>query len=297
MDLVIKADRMPREGETLLGRDLRFIPGGKGANQAVAAARLGAAVTLLGKAGEDYFGACLLENLEREKVYTGYLERDNRGATGTALVAVNREGKNSILTALGVNETVDGKYLERTVPAIEKSDIVLVQLGIPVETVDELICMFKNRVPVILDAGPIREKLPRFWQDATIVSPNESEAERLTGKKITNLSSAFACCQHMLDLGVKNVVLKLGARGCIAATPEEARLISGHRVPVVDTTAAGDAFTAGLAFAYVKGRDLFQAAEFANYVGALAVTKYGAQPSLPTADEVARMINQTEIGR
>lgn len=288
IDLLLKAPRMPQEGETLLAEDLKLIPGGKGANQAVAASRLGGEVVLIGRVGDDPFGAMLLENLKREAVGLEFVRQDAEATTGTAIVMVGPDGHNRILTALGANNRCSIEDINAASNAIERADIALVQLGVPLEVVDHLIEVCRvHQVPVVLDAGPIRDRPPRRWSEVDILSPNASEAQVLTGQRIEDIGTAGLACRKLLEAGAKTVVMKMGEKGALLARGNELYHFEAMRVPVVDTTAAGDAFTAGLALAWRSGQPLEEAVRYANCVGALAVTRWGAQPSLPMAEEVA----------
>ena len=295
MDLVIKAERMPNPGENLFGQSFKMIPGGKGANQAVAVSKLGEKAQLVGKVGKDIFGEKLLKNLRKFGVNTSYVSKDDSEPTGVALIVINKEGENSILIAAGANGNFSPKDIETIESTIKSSDLLLLQLEIPLKTVDYAIDLSKkHKVPVILDAGPPPKSFPNFLTKVDILSPNELEAEALTGIKIKDLKSAKAATQKLLNIGVKKVVLKLGANGALLATKNKIKYIKGIKVHTVDTTAAGDAFTAGLSVAYAKGESIEEAAIFANYVGALTVTKFGAQPSIPGIDEVKSFIKEVE---
>jgi len=291
MDMVIKAERMPNPGENLFGQNFKMIPGGKGANQAVAIAKLGERAQLIGKVGRDVFGEKLLKNLKKFGVNINYIFKDTSVSTGMALIVINKEGENSILIVTGANGNFSPKDIETVESTVKSSDLLLLQLEIPLETVDYAVELAKkHKVPVILDAGPPPKSFPNFLTKVDILSPNELEAQALTGIKIKNLELAKAAAQKLLNIGVRKVVLKLGANGALLATKNKIKHIKGIKVRTVDTTAAGDAFTAGLAVAYAEGKSIEEAATFANYMGALTVTKFGAQPSIPSIDEVESFI-------
>ena len=295
MDLVIKVSRMPKPGENLFGQSFKMIPGGKGANQAVTVAKLGEKVQFVGKVGRDIFGQKLSKNLKKFRINTNYVFKDDSTSTGVAFIVINEEGENSILIANGANGNLSSEDIKTVESAIESSDLLLLQLEIPLKTVNYAVELSKkHKVPVVLDAGPPHKSFPDFLSKVDILSPNELEAEALTGIKIKDLKSAKVAAQKLLNIGVKKVVLKLGASGALLATENEIKHIKGIKVHAIDTTAAGDAFTAGLAVAYAKGKSLEEAVIFANYVGALTVTKFGAQPSLPSMDEVELFIKETE---
>ena len=287
MDLVMRTPRFPTAGETLPGEDLRMIPGGKGANQAVAVARLGLPVMLAGRVGGDPFGDTLLQGLKRNGVDTSWVERDEEAASGTAMIIVEPTGRNTIVFASGAN----GRFSLKSAAGIEKLlpqvDLVLLQLELPLESVARVIaCARSAGKPVILDAGPpCRHPLPEFFQ-VTVLSPNEAETEALTGQRFRDPESRVSAARLLLAKGPEAVVLKLGAEGALLATQSRERLVPAFRVQVVDTTASGDAFTAALAVALVEGKDLEEAVRMANAAGALAATKLGAQPSMPTRAEL-----------
>jgi len=292
MDLVLKASGMPRKGGALFGEDLRMAPGGKGANQAVAAARLGAEVTMVGRVGDDLFGQYLLERLKSEGINTNYIHRDGEAVTGVVLTIIDASGEKSILVTPGANMRCGQEDIDTVEDELRASDVVLLQLEIPIQTVDHAIGLARRHgIPIILDAGPICQgHFPENLGQVDILSPNERETEALTGKRITNLKDAELAAQNLLSRGVKIVVLKLGERGAMIADARGIRHIRGVEVPAVDTTAAGDAFTAALALAWGNGRTIDQATTYANHVGALTVTRSGAQPSLPTRVEVEEFI-------
>ena len=287
MDLVIKAERMPREGETLIGHDFQTIPGGKGANQAVAAARLGAETYMAGRVGADSFAEPLVSNLRREGIQVDSVLHDDRAATGAAMIIVDAAGNNSILVAPGANMQMTAADVDALDTLFGEIDCVLLQLEIPMAVVDHVLAKAAARgVTSLLDAGPAMKCPTETLRKATIVSPNETETEALTGRTVTDLDSARDAAGKLLDMGVQTVVLKLGVNGALFATAAGMEHVPSHRVDAVDTTAAGDAFTAALAIELIRGGDVAGAVRYANYAGALAVTRFGAQPSMPTEEEV-----------
>jgi len=290
MDLVVRANRMPKEGESLIGSDFTTVPGGKGANQAVAAARLGSATHFVGRVGSDVFGTSLRENLASCGVNTDHLIEDD-GPSGVAMIIVNEAGQNSIVVALGANGEVRPEDLSQAAELFGNADFLLAQLEIPLETVEAALDMARAAgVRSVLDAGP-PSKLPLdLLRKADIVSPNETETAALTGVEVVDLSTAREAANKLLDGGVETVVLKLGEQGSFVATRDLEEHVPAFRVDVVDTTAAGDAFTAALAVAMADGDDLVGAVRFANAAGAVAVTRFGAQPSMPTRDEVNEFV-------
>lgn len=289
-DLVVRAPRFPAPGETISGEDLAIIPGGKGANQAVAAARQGAQVSMLGRVGSDSFGPTLTNNLQQNHVDTTYVLTD-KSATGTAIIVVDANGQNSIVLSPGAN----GKVAPPDVDAFsfQDADMLLLQFEIPLETVIHAASLaHQNGLRVILNPAPARPIPDSLLADVDLLVPNESELQLLSGQPVTDTDSAKSAAQAVLEKGVKTVIVTLGANGALLVTDEKVTHIPTLKVEVVDTTAAGDAFIGGLAAALLKGKSLEEAVRYGNASGALAATKFGAQPSLPTRDEVERLLRR-----
>ena len=288
MDLVVKSPRMPGPGETLIGSGFRTVPGGKGANQAVACARLGAKTFMVGRVGRDGFGAALVSNLKKSGVQTKYILRDGRESSGIAVIIVDGAGQNSIVVDSGANARVTPRDVERLGSLWNSVGFLLMQLEIPIETVDCALRLARRKgVTTILDAGPARPIPAGLVKKVDILSPNEHETATILGSRVKDHDVA---AKKLLRMGAKAVVLKLGAAGCLVARPGESVRMPAFRVKAVDTTAAGDAFTAALAVVLSEGQCLFNATKFANAAGALACTKFGAQPSRPTRAEVDRFL-------
>lgn len=297
MDLVVRAARSPRAGETLVGEGFRTIPGGKGANQAVAAARLGVPTFMAGRVGRDAFGETLLSGMARDGVNIEHARRDADAPTGVALIVVQPRGENSILLAAGANGRVDRSDVDRLEAVWGSVRLALFQLEVPLDAVAHALARARRAgVRTILDVAPAAPLPHGFLAKADIVSPNETEAEALTGVRIGHLDDASASAERLLSAGAKTVVLKLGSRGAMWATRRRTLHVPGFRVEAVDTTAAGDAFTAALGVALVRGEPMEDALRFANAAGALACTRAGAQPSLPTAAEVAAFLAKAQPG-
>jgi ribokinase len=293
-DMVVKGDRIPTPGETVTGGQFVMAHGGKGANQAVAAARLGAEVILVAKVGDDVFGEESIENFRREGISTEFILRDPRRATGLALILVNTEGENSISIAPGANFHLAPDEVEQALERIGPADVVLLQLEIPLEA-SRRAAEFAHAVGacVILDPAPAAPLDDDFIQQVDYLTPNESEAQLLTGQKVDNDASARLAVNSLLGQGARNVILTLGAAGVLSGNSQEMRTFSSPSADVRDTTAAGDAFNGGLAYALASGEPLDRAITYATRVAALAVTKLGAQPSLPTAEEVQEFVAAT----
>jgi ribokinase len=294
MDLVVRAPHMPIPGETVIGSDFRTIAGGKGANQAVAAARLGAEVTMIGRVGDDDFGRAQLRNLGELGIDTTYVIVDPEAATGIALITLDASGQNSIVLVPGANMRLTKEDINAAQGAIIQSDVLVLQLESPLEVVTYAIDIVggvsdtdkAEEVKVILNPAPARPIPKETLARLDYLIPNESETALLTGIEVVDINSAKEAAEHLRDEGVGTVILTLGARGAFLASAEESVHVPGYKVEVVDTTAAGDAFVGGLAVALAQGQRLAGAVRYANAAGALAVTRLGAQPSLPTRQEV-----------
>lgn len=290
MDIVIEADRSPQVGETIMGSRASFIPGGKGANQAVAAARLGAHTVMIGAVGNDGFGHELLEAMENEGIAKDGIKVIEQTATGIASIFLI-EQDNSIVVVSGANSLCTPEDLDRQRESIAQADIVLLQMEIPLETVTHAARIAKQYgKTVVLNPAPApKEGLPEeLLQNVDYITPNRSELSLLTGMDAETESDSLE--EAMLSLqakGVSHIVTTLGSEGsAFLEAGGPVRRVSGFRVPVTDTTGAGDSFNAGLAYAIASGRSLAEAVDFASRVSALAVTKFGAQAGMPTREEV-----------
>lgn len=298
-DMVVKSQRIPVPGETVTGGQFVMAPGGKGANQAVAAARLGAEVTFVAKVGEDIFGQQAVEGYRKEGIVTDLILRDPANHTGVALIMVDGQGENLISVASGANHALTPQDVEKAADRIKTADAVLLQLEIPMDTVELTARLAAEAgVQVILDPapapdGPLGDALLR---NVTCLTPNESEAERLTGIPVEDEGSARAAAEKLLRSGARNVVITLGAKGALLAGQQQTVLVPSHPVEARDSTAAGDAFNGGLASALARGLSWEEAVREANLVGALSVTRLGAQPSLPTGDELRRFAETVAKG-
>ena len=288
IDMVMKVDHMPTVGETILCDGMKLVAGGKGANQACAAGRLGTDVTMLGAIGNDSHGEMQRDSLQRSGVDVSGLITKERVSTGTAFITVNKEGNNSIVVVQGANEQFTPEDIEAHRDLLEECEIVILQLEIPMDTVLYAVKLARTLgKTVILDPAPVPEHFPEeLYQYVDIIKPNESELSRLTGiaDAQNHLEEAV---QIVKDHGVKNVLVTLGGDGVYLDTENESPVhIPAKKVEVVDTTAAGDSFTAALAAMLLEGKTLKEAAEFANQVSAIVVTREGAQDSIPTLQEV-----------
>ncbi len=292
-DMVVKAQRIPSPGETITGGTFVMPPGGKGANQAVAAARLGAKVTLVAKVGDDLLGKQSVENFEKEGIDTEYILTDPRSHTGVALILVDAEGENIISVAPGANFEITPEEVEAAAERIRSADAVLLQLEIPLPAVATAARLAAEAgVPVILDPAPAAPLDDALLANVAYLTPNESEAQRLTGIAVDNEPSARRAAENLLARGVRHVIVTLGSKGALLAGGERMRLIASRPVEATDSTAAGDAFNGGLAAALGRGAALEDAVAEACLVGALSATRMGAQPSLPGREQLRRFAQQ-----
>jgi ribokinase len=286
MDLVARVERAPAPGENVRGWDLRTIPGGKGANQAVACARLGADTYFRGRVGDDEFGPRLVRSLSEAGVRTDTVTVTDGCASGVAMILVDARGQNSIIVTPGAN----GRLTPEDVTAVRKlfewADAVILQLEIPPETVARIIHLAaETGTRTVVDAGPPRKSADASLFQCTILTPNETEAAALLGCA-PGSRTAEAMAEELLGRGPKAVVIKAGAGGAVVADAGRIVRVPAFPITPVDTTAAGDAFTAALAIEFIQDVDLLEAARVANAAGALACLRLGAQPSMPTAAEV-----------
>jgi ribokinase len=288
-DLIVRAKRLPQAGETVLGGDLTTAAGGKGANQAVAAARLGARVTFVARIGTDMFGEQALASLERDGLDLRFLRRDPAAPSGVALIVVDEQGQNLIAVAPGANHRLTPADVAAAQPALahEGAQVMLLQLETPLETVLAAAQTGKAAgQTVILNPAPAQPLPDALYAALDFITPNEHEAAALTGE-----AEPEAAARSLLARGVGVVVITLGAAGALAATREgAAERVPGFRVQAVDTTAAGDAFNGALGTALARGLALRAAVRYAHAAAALAVTRAGAQPSLPTRAEVEALL-------
>jgi ribokinase len=291
-DLVAKTPRMPAPGETVLGAEFITAPGGKGANQAVAAARLGGEVTLIAKVGRDTFGEQALENFKRDRIITDLVFRDEQAPSGVALIFVDEAGENTIAVAAGANANLSREEIDQARTTIESADAVLLQLEIPLQTVAHAISIASAaNIPIILNPAPAQPPSPSFLNEKlTFLTPNEVEASLLSGVEVNDDVSAEKAGRELLKYGISHIILTLGAMGAMLVNAKQSRLFPTKQVEVVDTTAAGDVFNGAFAYAIAKGEKSAKAIEFATAAATLSVTRLGAQPSIPTADEVSDFI-------
>jgi ribokinase len=301
MDFVIDVERLPLPGETILGRNFRTIPGGKGANQAYAAAKLAGnstSVRMVGRVGADSFGSALRGNLAAVHVDVGAVLETDSEATGVACIHVDRAGQNSITVAPGANGVLMGGDLASASRAFDGVRCVLLQLEIPIETVAAGLRVARSRGAIsILDPAPARALPKEMLELVDIATPNENEACVLAGVAPNRLNAADAVAigQRIRGMGVKSVIVKLGDQGCVYCGAEATFTAPGFPVEAVDSTAAGDTFNAALAVALVEGIGIENALRFANAAAAISVTRAGAQTSAPDRAEVERLLGDAKL--
>ena len=284
MDLVAQVPRLPQPGETLLGTSFATVPGGKGANQAVAAARLGASTTMVGRVGDDSFGPLLCDSLQAAGVNTGLVVAAH-GPSGVALIAVDRAGENQIVVVPGANGQVDTSDVDR-LPLGSQTSILLMQFEIPLTAIQAAAERASDYL-VMVDPAPARADLPEgFYGLVDILTPNQTEASQLTGLNVHDVATAMEAAQILRQRGTPTVIVKLGSQGAVVVSELDVFHTPAFQVSAVDTVAAGDAFNGGLAVALGEGKSLREAVKWASAVAALSVTKAGAQPSMPTRDQV-----------
>jgi ribokinase len=290
-DMIVRLERIPQPGETLLGGEFLMAPGGKGANQAVGAARAGGRVSLVARVGEDMFGRQAIAGLRRDRIDVSQVRRDARSASGVALIFVGERGENSIAVASGANGRLRPADVKRAAPLIATASVLLLQLEVPLDSVQAAARLARRHAArVILNPAPARALPDALLRQVSILTPNETEAGTLTGTRVGSEQAARRAAGLLRARGVETVIVTLGARGALLVDQEGSRLIPGFAVQAVDTTGAGDTFNGALAVALAEERPLPQAVRFANAAAALSVTRRGAQPSAPTRERIDRLL-------
>jgi ribokinase len=291
MDLVTYVVRLPKTGETIIGKDFKQMPGGKGANQAAAIAKLGVSVRMLGGVGTDAMGEVLLASLQQDGVDISQIEHYEDVSTGIATITVDDDGANCIVVTPGANYRFVAENVQNIKEAIDDSKIIVTQLEIPLETVRYSLKLAKKLgKTTILNPAPVCAMDDALLSDVDILIPNETELELLSGDPLHTEAEIIAAARKLINRGVKEVIVTLGAKGCIYVNFEDSQSFEAYKVDAVDTTAAGDSFIGGLAVALGEGKTIEEAISFAMAVAALTVTKKGAQSSLPYRDEVEEFL-------
>ena len=286
-DMVIKASHLPQPGETILGGTFFMSAGGKGANQAVAAARLGASVLLMAKTGFDIFGKQAIELFDKEGIDISCIVRDRMEPSGVALITVDDKGENCIVVAPGANAALRSEDINEAKEKIENASLVLIQLETPIETVEYVATIAASKgIKLILNPAPAAKLSDELLKKISIITPNQKEAEMLTGLKVNDESSAKQAAMLLQKKGIETVIITMGASGAFVLHENKYTMVPGHKVNVVDTTAAGDVFNGALAVALCEGKTIEDSVAFACKAAAISVTRLGAQASAPHRREV-----------
>jgi ribokinase len=291
-DMIIQIDKIPAPGETVIGGKFSSAAGGKGANQAVAAARAGGNVSFVARVGDDMFGEQAIAGFKKDNIDVKDVLTDTDEPSGVALIFVDKYGENSIAVASGANANLSVADVEKAKNVISSADVVLMQLETPVETIRAAAKIAKiNNRKVILNPAPAQKLSDELLSMLDVLTPNESEAEILTGIKVTDIESAKTAGKKLLDKGLKTVIITLGSKGALLVTNTEIELVPGYKVKAVDATAAGDTFNGILAVGISEGKEIKDAIKLANAGAALSVTKLGAQPSAPDREAIENFLH------
>jgi len=291
MDLVVTAPRLPLPGETIVGDEFHTSPGGKGANQAVAAARLGAEVRMVGRVGDDAFGSVLRQGLESHGVDVSRVALDPDSPSGTAIILLDADRQNHIVAVYGANMRCDGEQVRDTESALEGADCLLLQLEVPLETSLAAARIARRLgITVILDPAPASELPPSAYSAVDVLTPNQTEAADLTGRAVNDVAEGRIAAGDLRRRGVGAAVVKLGPQGAVYASAEADGYMPAFKIEVADTIAAGDAFGGALGVALAEGISLKDAVRFGAAAGALAVSRPGAQRATPGRADVARIL-------
>lgn len=286
IDFVIRTEDFPAPGQTLLGEDFAMINGGKGANQAVAAARLGGDVTFITNLGRDIFGTQALEALEKENINLSFVNFDEENPTGMALITLNKKGENTIVVAPGANNHISKVNSEHIDRAADEAEFILLQLETDIDFIDQFIRENSASKKIILNPAPAKKLASDLFEHLYMITPNQNEAELLTGVSIVDDRTAFMAAEKLRQKGVKNVIITLGSKGALCLNDEEKFVIAAPKVDVVDTTAAGDTFNGALVVALAQNCTLKDAMKFAGKAASISVTRKGAQSSIPYLKEI-----------
>lgn len=292
MDLITYVDRIPKIGETVLGKDFKQIPGGKGANQAAAIAKLGAEVKMMGCIGSDGMGNALLNSLQKDGVDVSQIIGLKDISTGIATITVDQAGNNCIIVAPGANYRFLPKQIQNSKKLILDSQIIVIQLEIPLETVKYSLKLAKQfGKTTILNPAPALKLENELLSYVDLLIPNETELEILSGRPVRNETEIIEAAQVMIKRGIKDLIVTIGEKGCIYVNEKRYKSFKSYKVDAVDTTAAGDSFIGAMAVSLSEGKSAEEAIPFATAVAALTVTKKGAQDSLPYRHEVRNLLN------
>ena len=294
-DMIVKLAHLPKPGETVSGGAFSTAAGGKGANQAVAAARAGAEVSLVARVGDDSFGEQAIAGFVGDGIDVSHVVRNPASPSGVALIFVDDGGENCIAVAPGANATLTPEDVDAASELITGADVLVMQLETPIESVEQAAALAREHgVRVILNPAPARPLSDEILGNVSILTPNESEAELLTGIQVEDDESAAAAARALVARGVDTVILTLGSQGAFVFESDSGELVPSFEVQAVDTTAAGDVFNGSLAVGLSEGMPLGKAVRFANAAAALSVTKLGAQPSAPTRSEIEAFLSEAQ---
>jgi ribokinase len=292
-DMIIRLDRLPRPGETILGGEFITAAGGKGANQAVSAARAGGNVAFIARLGRDMLGEQAIAGFAKDRINVDHVFRDREAPSGVALIFVAKDGENSIAVASGANGRLSPADVREAKKVIAGASVVIMQLEIPLETVQAAARIAAEAgAYVILNPAPARQLPDRLLRHISILTPNETEAELLTGIKVDSDSAAAKAAAVLRARGVRTVIITLGARGAFVAGERSMKRVPGFKVKALDATAAGDVFNGALAVAMAENQPLDRSVRFANAAAALSVMRIGAQPSVPLRREIQKLLAQ-----
>ena len=295
-DMIIQSDKIPQPGETVTGGIFSTAAGGKGANQAVAVARSGGNTTFITKLGRDTLGQQALEGFKKESMNVEHVLWDEQHPTGVALIFVDQQGENSISVASGANAQLLPEHIYSLESVIAEAGLLLMQLEIPLTTVETALNLAHNhQVPVVLNPAPAHTLSAELLSKVHILTPNQSEAELLTGISASDEAGAINAAQQLIGMGVDQVVITMGEQGTFILEEEKQEMVPAFKVEAVDTTAAGDVFNGALTVALLEGKKLVDSVYFANAAAALSVTKLGAQPSIPLREETEEFLKK-QIG-
>jgi ribokinase len=296
LDLVIRCEHLPIPGQTVIAESSREIPGGKGANQAVAVSRAGGDVTMIGRVGDDVISRQLIENLAHHRVHTGRILTSDHCASGIAVVAVDSSGQNAILVVPGANALVTIEDVEAAREIIRRSDIVLLQLEIPLPAVQRVIEIANSAdVPVVLDPAPMPTTLPPELLRVDVICPNQHEASAIVGYPVQSVPDAHRAVKDLVSMGARRAIVTMAEKGAVLHDGQASHWIEPFPIEAIDTTAAGDAFAAALAVQISRGATMLDAAKFAAAAGAITATRLGAQPALPTRREIEQLVGPSNL--
>lgn len=295
IDMVVRCSELPLPGQTILGSDFAMNPGGKGANQAVAAAKLGATTQLIARLGNDVFAQASCGSFKDTGLGTDFLVRDNDAASGVALIYVDEQGENQIVVAPGANKLLTPADVDNALPVICQAKVMILQLEIPLKTVIHAAKIaHQNGTKVVLNPAPVRTLPAELLANTDIIIANEIETQILTGADEIGMHTAVKACKPLLDAGVETVIMTLGGHGALVTNKNGATRVPGFKIKAVDTTSAGDTFAGAIACALSEGQSLEDAVLFANAAAALTATKVGAQIAMPSREEAEHMLKNGE---